>query len=202
MFPVDPCELEWEVSEIYRAAGLDPSEPASARKLAGCLLGPHAVESCARLDRAHYAIVDGAPLIRIPRGLPPVVEEMKLFHELCEYWWRARDCENKEQVMDLFAYMLRMPRDGFRRWSRVVGCNPALLSQPFRSSQTAVMLRWGEVHNRSVVVVTPAGARARGPEIEVPDVRTLRGIVKAKALDGLEEVRITDRKDSFAVLVG
>lgn len=198
-------ELEGAATAIYGAAGLDSAEPVSALELAEALMGRGRVQHARGLmgGACYQRLPDGREWIFVRPGLPDLVEEMKIFHEIAERYFCLRaDCsENREALCDQLAYRLRMPRPAFRLLVRDVGPNWRKLASPWGASETAGALRYLEVTGTPGVVITEKTTRARGQELCWPDERELRRLVRARNLPpGIERYRIGDRRGAVVLV--
>lgn len=187
-------ELEGAALDIYREGGLDPEEPVAAHRLARAILGRNGVQYAHGLlgGAVYQALPDGREWIFVRPGLPLLVEQMKIFHELAErHFHRARYVgEDIEQRCDQLAYRLRMPRPAFRQLVRDVGPNFRELARPWGASDAAGALRYLEVTGAPGVVVTPRAVRARGEVWGWPNEPELRRLARARNLpEGVERVR-------------
>ena len=177
-------DLEGAALAIYREAGIDPTAPPSAHDLARAILGWHGVQYARGiLGGAKYQpLPDGREWIFVRPGLPVVVEQMKIFHELSHRHFRRSVDENLEELCDQLAYRLRMPRPAFRELVATVGPDWRELSRPWGASEAAGALRYLEVTGTPGVVVTPGAVRARGEEWAWPDEAELRRLARARSL--------------------
>jgi len=188
-------DLEGAALAIYGEAGLDPTDPPSAHDLARAILGRHGVQYAhGILGGAKYQpLPDGREWIFVRPGLPPVVEQMKIFHELAERHLRRSFDPHLEVLCDQIAYRLRMPRPAFLELVRTVGPNWRRLAAPWGASDAAGALRYLEATGTPGVVITRTAVRARGEAWAWPDEQELRRLVRARALpDGLERRRLRD----------
>lgn len=198
---IDAWDHEGNALAVYREAGADPHEPPGPHTLARHLGITIRYERARLLGGAAFAVLDGAEYIFVRRGLSPLVEGMKIYHELAERHLRAaRGEEQHERACDELAYHLRMPRAAFRELLGAVGCDLAALAEPWPATQTAAAIRYLEVTGVPGVVLTPKDARQRG-EWVWPPLPDLRRLARAGRLpDGVEAVAIGDRAGSVLLL--
>lgn len=187
-------DLEGAAHAIYDEAGLDPCEPAAAHSLARRILGRQGLQYARGLlgGAAYQPLPDGREWIFVRPGLPLLVEQMKIFHELAErHFHRARRVdENIEHLCDQLAYRLRMPQPAFRRLVRDLGPDFSELARPWGASEAAGALRYLEVTGTPGVVVTARAVRARGEAWAWPEEHELRRLARARSLPvGVERVR-------------
>lgn len=194
------CDLEGAALAIYAEAGMDPSDPPSAHELAEALLGPTRLRFTRSIlaSAMYQRLPDGREWIFVRPGMPPLVESMKIFHEIAErHLWGRERSEHIEALCDQLAYRLRMPSPAFRELVRMVGPDWRALSRPWGASETAGALRYLEVTGRPGVVVTPKDVRARGEAFAWPEEGELRRLARARHLPvGVERVRLGDRRGS------
>jgi len=187
---------------IYQEAGADPADPPGPHVLAR-MLGVTIRYDCVRLiGGAAFAVINRREFIFLRPGFPPLVEGVKVYHELAErHLRRARGELEHERACDELAYHLRMPREAFRWLLEDVGYDLAALAEPWPTTQTGAALRLLEVTDRPGVVVTPRDVRVRGPEWCWPAAAELRRIARSTPPpDGLRAVPITDRSCSVLLL--
>lgn len=198
---MDIWDHEGNALAIYAEAGADPSDPPGPHGLAEAL-GIEIRYFSRLMGGAKYARLDGEERIYVRPGLPPLVEGVRIYHEIAERHLRsARGEEHIERACDQLAYHLRMPRPAFRELLAVVGRDLRALADPWPASETASALRYLEVTDTPGVVVTPREVRARGPEWVWPPEEELRRIARARKLPaGVERVRITDRAGSVLLM--
>lgn len=191
---LDVWDHEGNSLAIYAEAKADPLDPPGPHGLAKAL-GVSVRYFSKLMGGAKYARVRDEECIFVRPGLPPLVEGVRIYHELAERHLRsARGEQSIEQACDQLAYHLRMPRPAFRELIACVGRDLRALAEPWPASETASALRYLEVTDTPGVVVTPREVRARGPEWVWPEVAELRRIARARKLPaGIERVRIDDR---------
>lgn len=199
---VDIWDHEGNALAIYREADADPAEPPGPHGLARKLGITVRYDYARLIGGAAHALVKGVEYIFVRPGLTPLVEGVKIYHELAERHLRgARGEQDLERACDELAYHLRMPRPAFRDLVAAVGCDLDALAEPWPASQTASAIRFLEVTDTPGVVVTPRDVRQRGPEWVWPPAPELRRLARAKRLpDGVERVPIDDRPGSVLLL--
>jgi len=193
---VDIWDHEGNAMAIYREAGADPSDPPGPHGLARLLGIAIRYDCISLLGGAAHAIVNGEECIFVRGNLTPLVEGVRIYHELAERHLRRRHAEESiERAADELAYHLRMPRPAFRELIAVVGDDLRQLAEPWPATQTAAALRYLEVTDAPGVVITPREIRARGPDWEWPSLAELRRIATRRTLPaGVRRLPISDRR--------
>jgi hypothetical protein len=199
---VDIWDHEGNTLAIYAEAGTDPADPPGPHALARRLGISVRYDCPSLLAGAAHAVVNGQERIYVRPGLTPLVEGVRIYHELAErHLRRAAEEDGHERACDELAYHLRMPRAAFRELLGVVGRDLGELAAPWPATQTAAALRLLEVTDTPGVVVTPREVRARGPEWCWPPDTELRRLARSRALPaGLERVSISDRRGAVLLL--
>lgn len=200
---VDIWDHEGNTADLYRRASADLSDPPGPHGLARRL--GYVIRNDARLllGGAERCVIRGVRTIFVHRGLSPLVEGVRIYHEIAEDYLDAAGLGDPdiERAADELAYHLRMPRPAFRELVSVVGCDLAALAEPWPASQTGAALRLLEVHDTPGIVVTPREIRARGPEWVWPSELELRRMLKRGSLpDGVNLISITDRANSVLLM--
>lgn len=194
---------EGNCSAIYAEAGADPADPPGPHALAR-MLGILIRYDCVRLiGGACFAVIGKQHCIFVRPGFSPLVEGVKVYHEIAERHLRsARGEPAHERACDELAYHLRMPRPAFRGLVADVGYDLAALAEPWPASQTGAALRLLEVTDTPGAVVTPHEVRLRGPEWGWPSPVELRRLARSLELlpDGIVGLPITDRPASVLLL--
>lgn len=144
------------------------------------------------------AWVDGVPTIGVRASARD--PRWTVAHELGHYGLLRCGVENTEDGANYIAGAILMPSIEFRERLRQVGPDPVQLALPFDVSQSAAMLRLGEVDGRPLALVAPLSVRVRGPEEWVwPDEQALRAAA-ATGLPGLAKVRLRDDRRRVALV--
>lgn len=199
---MDVWDHEGNALAVYREANADPSDPPGPHGLARRLGITIRYDCLTMLGGAEHVTVKGEEFIFVRPGLTPLVEGVRIYHELAErHLRRGAGEEEIERACDELAYHLRMPRRAFRELLGAVGRDLHELAEPWPATQTAAALRYLEVTDTPGVVVTPKDVRTRGPEWAWPPASELRRLARAREVpQGIERVRITDR-DGAALLL-
>jgi hypothetical protein len=143
---------------------------------------------------------DGRTIIGVRKSLPKPYAAFAIAHEIGHWALRQVGSEDSEAGADYIAGALLMPRSAFLGRVRDVGANPEQLALPFGVTQTAAMLRLGEVHRQPLALIAPHTVRVRGPESWTwPDENTLRGWGR-RGGPGLAKVRLSDDTRRVALL--
>lgn len=203
--------LDPEGEARFLLRDFDARRPPGARALIARHLGPGVIEHLPRTlapPGDHGFGADGRPKIALRGKLSPVLERWTLLHELAEHHlirigYRESDAELVAQAI---AAALVMPAEGFRAAVRDHGHQLPKLARQFMATQTAAVLRIGEVEHRPVCVVAPTHIRTRAPvdeEFNWPPSSRLRELAKAKRLPPeVRRVALTDDRRRRALLVG
>lgn len=196
---------EGNAAAIYQRARADLADPPGPHGLARRLGYVVRYDCPLLLGGAERCVIRGVRTIFVQRGLRPVVEGVRIYHEIAEDYLESigRGEPEIERAADELAYHLRMPRPAFRGLLDIVGHDLAELAAPWPASQTGAALRLLEVTDTPGVVVTPREVRARGPAWGWPPDRELRRLVRARAVPrGHELVEITDRAGAYLLMAG
>jgi hypothetical protein len=198
---MDVWDHEGNAAAIYREAQVDPADPPGAHGLAEALGTTIRYDCTALIGGAKWCRHGHRDFIFVHPKLSPLVEGMRIYHELAERFLRHERDPRLEQACDQLAYHLRMPRLAFRELIGDVGCDLRALAEPWPATQTASALRYLEVTDTPGVVVTPRDVRARGPEWGWPPADELRRIARGRCVQsGVDRIRIEDRAGSWLLL--
>jgi hypothetical protein len=183
-------EAEATALQIYRRAGLAPTDVLRPSLLATALLGRGRVrvEPIARLG----AVVerrDGSLEIHVSDRVRPENVEWVVGHELAHIVRRTNHVSgsDEEHVCDCASACMLMPRRPFLAAIGRFGENYPALAEAFGTSPEAAAIRWGEVTGEGRVVVTPRRVYAAG-EVQIGEEQA-RGIA-ARGAPGVVSIAI------------
>jgi hypothetical protein len=133
-----------------------------------------------RVERVTNMITDGSiarvageTIISVRASAPD--PRWTLAHELGHWGMLRCGVKDSENGADYVAAAILMPRTEFRARLREVGADLAQLALPFGVTESAAVLRMGEVDHRPLALIAPHRVRVRGPEEWVwPDERAIR----------------------------
>ena len=190
-------DADGEAEQLYREAGFDYSEPVRPARIAEVLLGPgcvHRMPPGGVRAFGTFALVHGQPRIYVRSG-PRHEVDFRIAHELAE--WHLHRAQyvggDIEDRANAIAAAVVAPRRAFRRAVAALGADDyARLAFAFRSTQSLVALRRGEVLGDPIALVTPPLVRVRGPEEFVwPEESVLRRAARG-GRPGLRRTKLTD----------
>lgn len=192
-------EIETIVGRLYRIAGFNDVAPVPPPRLARALLGPRSVrliERSAIRGSAVLARVRGEWRIYVREDLDQQERLFCVAHELGEWavgeeagYVEEREGVDLEQSSDRIAGAIMLPRRAALKAYGKVRKNWTQLALAFGTSESCAALRYSEVTNEPLVLLTPNSARRRGDWIPWPREVDLRsnerhpGIVKAQLRD-------------------
>lgn len=184
---------------LYRAASLDPSEPASPLLLARRLLGEGAVRTVdVQTLPGHAALVRVGANWRIylKRGAPPDRARFAVLHEI-GHWLLGTGAS--EDDCNRMAAALAAPRRAFFDAMSAHGRRFSRLARSFRTTESLVALRYGELTGAPLALVTPRKVRTRGDGFAWPSEPELRALASLPRVPGLRKARLRD--DPMRVVV-
>lgn len=193
----DTSDLECIVERIYREAGAGPDDVWRPSRIARALFGPDVlylvpdVPGHAQLTRMH-----GGPVIAVRKGLSPAYRDHAIAHELGHWALELEGVphdEHTENACDFIGAALITRR---RPFARVARHDYRQLALDFRTTETLVALRVGEVLNEPVAVVSPHLVRARGEGWR--SLQTIR-LYAHETPAGLVKVRLHDEPQRVAL---
>jgi hypothetical protein len=194
---MDVGDLEGSAEAIRQLAGVQ-DDLVSTPKIARRWLGPGSVELVPRYRMrtpARLARVGDEWRIFVREGLSPQEANFAVGHELGEHWLKREgyDGEDLEQAANYIGAALVAPRPTFVTAVRELGEDWTALSQRFVSTESLVVLRWGEIRCEPLALVSPALVRVRGPESFVwPEEPTIRRWANGRPGPGLRKARLAD----------
>jgi IrrE N-terminal-like domain len=201
---LDQPEIEGEAQVAYRAAGIDPYDTVSPIWLAKRLLGEQnvvAVYSLMQPGGGCLARVNGTPRIYYRNRLPPERRDFVVAHELGHALLRdqAGDEAETELACDAFAAAIIAPRGAYLAAVRAYGARYPKLARAFATTESLVALRFGEVTDEPLALLTPRSIRVRGSAYSWPDSDRLRQLA-AMPRPGLRKTVLKDAVQRVALL--
>jgi hypothetical protein len=160
--PDDLADLEGDAGAILKMAGLEDDEPPDMDRVCVALTG-----SVPRMGRGRtegrtthvqrvYRIELRPDIIGTPRG------REVLGHESGHVWFpKFRNIQPTEEMCDALGVLLAAPRRASRRAMAALGHRVHRLAEALQVTQSASLLRVGEISNRSVAL-----CRGRGEIIQ------------------------------------
>lgn len=200
---MDAEDLEGLALLPYLEKQIDPEDPPPVFELARAFLGVR-VERPAMLAGKLAASfrVDGRDRIAVRAGLPIEYAHFYAAHEMAHVLMRRAGAARPEdeQAADYLGAALMMPRAFVRLIARREGFAPRALAESTVCTQTAAVLRLGEVLCVPLAAVSPALVRVRGPESWVwPDEGMLRRWARRPG-PGITKKRLTDQAGRVALV--
>lgn len=203
---MDPGELEGIALALYNEIGEDPERPPSAFRLARAVPGVGPVERPRNMIGPAVTFqVAGKDRIAVKASIPLEYAHFYVGHELGHILLRRNGLacggEREERAADYLGAALLMPRAAVRAVYRAEGFAPAALAEIIVCTQTAAVLRLGEVVGTPLAAISPALVRVRGPETWIwPDEVTIRRWASGRSRPGLAKVRLTDQPRRVALV--
>lgn len=146
------------------------------------------------VSAATISRVAGDTIIAYRASLPEPYAQHAIAHEIGHWALERCGVDDSEEGSDYIAAALLMPRAAFVQRVREVGVEPLQLALSFGVTETAAILRYGEVMGAPLALIAPATVRVRGPESWVwPDEPTLRKAA-VTGLPGLAKVRLQGKR--------
>lgn len=182
-------DIEQEARETYRVAGFDSREPAKMLDLARCILGPSGVQTVpfnALPSDGFLAQVNGERRIYLRHGLSEKRRRFVIGHELGHYILGIDSSKREnEEFCDRFSAALIAPREAFELALGIAdGPNYTKLATMFSTTESCTALRFGEVTDTPVALVTPQRTRVRGAQFNWPSKMNGPGLHSSKLRDG------------------
>lgn len=189
-----PGDLDLAARRLRDLAGLDDWDVALPGTIAERLFGPDGYQVVHGLGPCGELVLGERSVVRVHAGLSGLEQDFAAAHELGHYsdhleHWGLRGIA-LERACDVFAAALMMPAAPFLQALALFGDDWPTIAPLFGTTETAVILRAGELTGRPVAVVGPQTCRARG-DAEWPEetaLRTLNGC----AVPGLARARLRD----------
>lgn len=193
----DTREYDELVERIYRDAGCTTDDPRRPSYLARRILGPEAIVIIPGLPQlARTALRGKRTFILVRAGLPATIEEWLAGHELIHvYRPNATPGELEEAICDYGGAALQMPHAVYRQRAQEVERSWAQLAHDFEVTQTSAAMRFGEVENAAVAIVTPRRIYRRGYDA---DDKTLREL-SINGGPGVRRVLLSDSRQRAAL---
>lgn len=146
--------------------------------------------------------IDGRWVIQLARSATIAGARFALGHELGEWACRERAEPTIEALCNAIAAAVILPRPAFVAALRHFGPDLPALARAFRTTETCVGLRIGEVTDRPMLLVSPAEVRARGEEWSWPGETQIRQQMRRGELPGLRMCRLRDDERRAWIVAG
>jgi hypothetical protein len=187
--------LAWDENAFYRAVGLDPAEGPDVIGLALRVFARRGIVEVPGI-RAPAVFVGNRSEILVRRGLTPGALSFVVAHELAE-WLLERDHwieDDRESQCDHIAATLTAPGAALRAAFKAVGRDLPAIARAFRTTESIVALRTGEVTSTPVALAMPHRIRYAGDPWGWPSEDRLRLIARGRLSVGeIERTPLTDR---------
>lgn len=178
---------------LYELAGFSEGEPVGPRKLAKALgVGVEVAPRRGLWKDATMTTVLGKRVIWLAPRLSPERTTFAICHELAEWAMAQRRDEGIEGLADAAAAAILAPRQLFREALGALGSDLPRLAHEFRTTETCVALRIGEVTAEPVALVSPQLVRVRGEDWCWPGEQEIRRLSRTDGAQLLRVVRLTD----------
>jgi len=195
----DGADAEGVARWIYERAGADMAEPPGPSALARALRIPVLI-SPKRAAWGHGCLVrlSGSWQIWLAPRLPDVDKSFAVAHELAEWATRHGTTRDVEALCNATAAAVLAPRAAF---AAAIDDEPGFsaLALAFRTTESCVALRFGEVTGRPLALVSPALVRVRGEEWTWPDADEIRRLVR-RTTAGARVIRLVDDPQRSVIL--
>jgi hypothetical protein len=160
------------------------------------LVSPDALPGDAALAR-----VDGETRIYLRTGLSQTRLRFAVAHELAHWALDIGSASlDGEQLCDALAAALVAPRPAFHGALRDVGERYPVLADRFGTSESCIVLRWGEVTGTPTALVTPSSVRVRGGAFDWPDEDGIRALAMAPRGAGIRRAVLGDDQQRVALI--
>lgn len=196
-------EVEGTVRAIYRRADVALTEVRYAPWLLRKAYGPKCLRRVRLANGAlgELAVVGGSPVFVANAVLPEQLRWWVWFHEAAHYE-RGTTCrrhggsrEYEELICDAVGAAAMMARPAFQARLNELGVDLAQLATDFRTTQTSVARRIGEVEGRPVAVRLARRAEPylAGPEWWAATAEDVRRLERGERPD-VTKIRLSDAK--------
>lgn len=196
---MEPSDLEAAAESVFRLAGQAVGRCSPVR-LANCL-GINVVSVPNLRQAGCLAMVGHVPTIAFRASLDAPRRAHVVGHEL-GHWVLSRegvrDSQWTEDWCDYIGGALVAPRPAIRRAFAAFGTAFSPIAASFRTTETLVALRMGEVTSQSVAVVAPQRVRARGDAVW-PAEDTVRAWARRPG-PGISSVRLQDDRKRVVLM--
>ena len=184
---------------IYERAGFDQAEPPGPSRIAAAL-GIQIATAPKRGAWGHGCLVrlSGQWQVWLAPGLPAQHKAFAIAHELAEWAFRDSGIDELEPLCDATAGAILAPRKAF---ASVTGHAPdfAALAKMFRTTESCVALRFGEVVGHPLALVSPRLVRVRGEDWCWPDEQGIRRLV-SRPNKNVRVVSLSDDRERRVIL--
>jgi hypothetical protein len=196
--------IEGTVDQLYKEAGVECGVAVSPMRLVHGLLGYGTVR------RVHASALPGdAALVRVHQERRIYVRaclarhrrDFAVLHELAEWHLEREDYQgsDREDVADALAAALLTPRRSFAAALRHHGPSFPKLAQHFKSTESLVALRYGEVTLEPLALVAKR-VRVRGQGWVWPSEYELQRVARGQKSSGIRSIRLHDDTRRVALL--
>jgi len=189
----DAADVEGIAAWIYDRADADMADPPDPIDLA------RALDVDVAYDDGTSVGTDGALsrdagrwIVRLARAASLERARFALGHEIGEWACRQRNEETVEALCNAISAAVLLPRPAFRAALRYFGADLSALARVFRTTETCVGLRIGEVTDRPMLLVSPGEVRARGEEWSWPNEAQIRRQIRSGDAHGLRICPLAD----------
>lgn len=195
------ADAEGAARWIYERAGIDPGDPPGPSQVARAL-GLKVATAPKRGAWGHGCLVriGSRWSIWLAPQLPEEHRAFAIAHEIAEWAHRMRSTPADEPLCDATAAAVLAPRAVFAAQLERGEPDFSSLAAAFRTTESCVALRLGEVTGRPLALVSPGLVRVRGDDWSWPDADAVRGATKAPERHGLTLVRLTDDRRRVVLL--
>jgi hypothetical protein len=201
---LDQPQIEGIACDLYRAAGFSPDSPVDPLELARGLMGRRAVRFVGDTVLIHHnaavSRIGTEWRLYLRKGLPDRVRRFSCAHEIGE-WFLARQGladADVEASADALAAAILAPKP-FAAQACRRGPRYPQLAKAFGSTESCAALRFGEVTDRPLVLVTARCTRERGAPFPWPADSELRSDAR---LPGLAKAWLRDDPSRLVVRAG
>lgn len=195
----DGADAEGAARWVYERAGLDPTEPPGPTAVARALgIGVYTAPKRGAWGHGCLVRFAGAWQIWLAPRLPEQHRAFAVAHEIAEWAHRHRETVGSEALCDATAAAVLAPRAAF---AAIIGGEPdfAALARAFRTTESCVALRIGEVTGRPMALVSPQTVRVRGDEWGWPDANAIRRMATRPTNDA-RAIRLGDDPKRTVIL--
>lgn len=189
----DAADVDGLAAWIYDRADADMADPPDPIDLAGALgIGVEYASGATIGADAVLSRDAGRWIVRLARSASLERARFALGHEIGEWASRERNEETIEALCNAISAAVLLPRPAFVAALRYFGPDLQALARVFRTTETCVGLRIGEVTDRPMLLVSPAEVRARGEEWAWPNEAQIRRQIRSGDAHGLRIRQLAD----------
>lgn len=195
------ADAEGAARWLYERAGFELSDPPGPSKLARAL-GLKIATAPRRGAWGHGCLVRMGAEWSIWLA-PRLAVEHRAFvvaHELAEWGFRQRDDAATEALCDATAAAILAPRPFFAAQLERGLPDFSSLAATFRTTESCMALRLGEVTGRPLALVSPGLVRVRGDDWAWPDADAVRKAARTPERHGFSLIRLSDDRRRVVLL--